>query len=957
MKKVSYAFFLFALAIGFLAPPQLLQAATVNGTLGIDPGSLAGADAAGRVMVFTPNPVEPGSSVSHWTTQAFPNLLMEPSINSDLDAEQLDLTIFQMRDVGWSAGTSTVTLRITDPAGQGFNDPTLGPQRLAAMQRVAELWSNRLQSSVEINVEIGFDALECSDQGGVLAQAGAQFLFESFAGAPFSDTWYHGALAESLSGENLSLEDVADPNAGDLVLIFNEDIDDACLGDGRRFSYNLNGNIPDRQISFINVALHEMAHGLGFATFVNDATGVLFMGSPDIYTRFLFDNTQGQTWSQMTNAQRRTSAINTGGLVWNGPRVTAQAPNFLSAPPALVLNAPASIAGSYAVGVANFGPTLTQAGVTGDLVVAVDASASPGLLCEAVANTADVAGKIAMLDRGDCDFTVKVKNAQDAGAIGVVVVNNVAGDPINMGGTNANIVIPSLQVSRDDGNLIKAAMGQTAEPGVLRFNAGSFSVDEDAGTATITVRRASGTDGTVTVDYATSDGSATAGADYQSASGTLTFSGGQGGTRSFQVGILDDSDTEGEETVELVLSNPTGGATLGSPAQVSLGIADDDLNAAGFLAFSSSTFQTHEGAGTVAVTVERTGGVAGAVSVGYATGGGSATAGTDYVSTSGTLNFADGEESKSFTVAILDDANEESVETIGLALSNPTGGVLLGTPSSALIDISDNESCQPNSTRLCLNQGRFRVEVNWRNFQDGTGNGEVVLDSNDSGLLYFFDPDNWEMLVKVLDGCALNDRFWVFAAATTNVEYTLEVTDTLTGTVKEYTNPLGVSAPAVTDTNAFATCSGNGVSSEEPAATSSADSGNVMTTLVGVPSTTKRVDCEASTTRLCLNQGRFQIEVDWRNFQDGTGSGEVAFDSDDSGLLYFFDPDNWEMLVKVLDGCAINGNFWVFAAATTNVEYTLTVTDTNNGQVMEYTNPLGVSSSAVTDTGAFTTCP
>ncbi|MCP4658622.1 MAG: hypothetical protein GY856_24695 [bacterium] len=82
----------------------------------------------------------------------------------------------------------------------------------------------------------------------------------------------------------------------------------------------------------------------------------------------------------------------------------------------------------------------------------------------------------------------------------------------------------------------------------------------------------------------------------------------------------------------------------------------------------------------------------------------------------------------------------------------------------------------------------------------------MAYGSDDSGLLWFFDPDNWELLVKVLDGCAVNQRYWVFAAATTNVETTLEVTDSLSGQMKTYHNPLGTSAAAVTDTFAFATC-------------------------------------------------------------------------------------------------------------------------------------------------------
>ncbi len=98
----------------------------------------------------------------------------------------------------------------------------------------------------------------------------------------------------------------------------------------------------------------------------------------------------------------------------------------------------------------------------------------------------------------------------------------------------------------------------------------------------------------------------------------------------------------------------------------------------------------------------------------------------------------------------------------------------------------------PTDTRKCLNSGRFKVEVKWKDFGGVTGSGQVVpFGSLDSGLFYFFSAGNWEMLVKVLDGCGINTRFWVYAAATTNVEYTLFVTDTHTGRTRSYYNPLG----------------------------------------------------------------------------------------------------------------------------------------------------------------------
>ncbi len=132
-------------------------------------------------------------------------------------------------------------------------------------------------------------------------------------------------------------------------------------------------------------------------------------------------------------------------------------------------------------------------------------------------------------------------------------------------------------------------------------------------------------------------------------------------------------------------------------------------------------------------------------------------------------------------------------------------------PSSARVEVTTageaTSGCVEDDQTLCLNQDRFRVEVSWRNFKDETGEGQVApAHSADSGLFWFFDAANWEMLVKVLDGCSVNGHYWVFAAATTNVEYTLTVTDTETGQVQSYFNKLGVSSPAITDSSAFATC-------------------------------------------------------------------------------------------------------------------------------------------------------
>jgi plastocyanin len=356
---------------------------------------------------------------------------------------------------------------------------------------------------------------------------------------------------------------------------------------------------------------------------------------------------------------------------------------------------------------------------------------------------------------------------------------------------------------------------QQEVPGDLRFAQASRQVNEGAGSVRLTVQRAGGDDGAVSVDYATSDGSAQAGSDYTPTSGTLTWIDGDDDPKTFDIPILDDTDDEGNETINVALSSPTGGAGLGSPSTATVTIRDDDdsVPSPGNLGFSASSFEGDEGTGSVAVTVERTGGTDGAVSVDYATSDGSAAAGSDYVAAAGTLSWADGDgASKELSVEILDDALEEGNETVNLSLSSPTGGAGLGT-SSATLTIRDDDRtvvpCVADAETLCLNRdGRFRAQIEWRDFAGNSGPGQTVdIGKRDSGLFFFFDENNIEMLIKVLDACVEPfNHFWVFYAATTNVEFTLTVTDTARGIEKRYTNELGTPAPPVLDTSAFATC-------------------------------------------------------------------------------------------------------------------------------------------------------
>ena len=115
-----------------------------------------------------------------------------------------------------------------------------------------------------------------------------------------------------------------------------------------------------------------------------------------------------------------------------------------------------------------------------------------------------------------------------------------------------------------------------------------------------------------------------------------------------------------------------------------------------------------------------------------------------------------------------------------------------------------DEACSPGAETLCLHDGRYEVRVTWRTSAGESGSAQVVPQAGaDSGLFRFFDAENWEILVKVLDACAVNDHYWVYAASTTDLGYAIRVTDTATGEIKEYTNEPGRPAPAITDAKAF----------------------------------------------------------------------------------------------------------------------------------------------------------
>ncbi|HMA29188.1 MAG TPA: PA domain-containing protein [Thermoanaerobaculia bacterium] len=385
------------------------------------------------------------------------------------------------------SAAANIVIVNTDPAGTGLSDPTpvapvggnagttLGDQRLKVFQQAAAIWGGLINSNVTIRVSASFAPLQCSATTGVLGSTYANTVYSDFKGTPMAGTWYAKALAAKFAGAD------QDPNTFDMTAQFNSSLGQTGCLTGTSFYLGFD-NQHGNNINFLTVALHEFAHGLGFFSGV-DSTGA-FLGAtssqptplPTIFDRFIYDDTLGQTWDKLTSAQRATSVVNTGNLTWSGSAANAFAAGYLGKRRRLLVTAPTPAAGAYSVGTASFGPALSNPGITGQIVAATDASDLVGPSttdgCSAFTNASEIAGKIALVDRGGgvapntCPFVLKVKNAQNAGAIGVVIADNTVEGIFGMSGTDATITIPSVLVSMSDGAKLRANLPASANLGL-----------------------------------------------------------------------------------------------------------------------------------------------------------------------------------------------------------------------------------------------------------------------------------------------------------------------------------------------------------------------------------------------------------------------------------------------------------------------------------------------------------
>lgn len=279
------------------------------------------------------------------------------------------------------------------------------------------------------------------------------------------------------------------------------------------------------------------------------------------------------------------------------------------------------------------------------------------------------------------------------------------------------------------------------------------------------------------------------------------------------------------------------------------------------------------------------------------------------------------------------------------------------------------EACRWNDPEtLCLAEQQFRVTAEWTTSRAGDDWRPATAEpvSSNAGYFHFFDAQNPELLIKVLDGCAINRHKWVYAAGMTDVGAGFRVTELATGRERVYRKTeVGRLMPTVTDTQAFPCAAEPSGVAADPAATGNAGAGVAslaaahLATVPGgqaarAPSSVSQPfqgPPWANGPTYVLNE-RFQMYGRWTSPTD-RGALHGAPMTRDSMAIHFFTPANIEIVVKVLDGCAINGHWWLFMAGMTDVEFDFRVKDMQTGQLWRVANALGKPFAPVRNLTAF----
>ena len=333
-------------------------------------------------------------------------------------------------------------VEFSDPNDFGFNDPTpveavpgnsattLGGQRRAVFERALDIWSSRLDGNAEVRVEAFFEDLGCGEST-TLGLGGTRALVRNFLGAPVRDTNYPISIATAISGQRFGEFD------SEIGVRFNFRIDSEDCAEGvEGFWYGLDPRVAPAfgTASFLELALHELTHGLGFQSLTNAETRE-FLGeppAPDAMSRLIFDLQREGSWSELTTNQRVQSSTSGSNLVWIGERTNLRAQERLLPPGRITIAPESPSAISRVAWIQGFAPFIPREGLSLPIALAQGPGAGPpagdpwhrSLACEPLDNAPEVAGKLALVRRGECVFADKWQNVFGAGAAGLILVDN-----------------------------------------------------------------------------------------------------------------------------------------------------------------------------------------------------------------------------------------------------------------------------------------------------------------------------------------------------------------------------------------------------------------------------------------------------------------------------------------------------------------------------------------------------
>lgn len=730
---------------------------------------------------------------------------------------------------------ATITVINNDGAGEGFNDPTpftpvggnpartRGKARLIAFQHAAFLWGSCLTSRVEIKIGARMDPLPGDASSAVLGQAGASNVFRNFTNAPFTNTWYPQALANSLAGADL------DPGTPDITATFNSDVDGAILG-ATDWYYGLDGN-PGSNVDFVSVVLHELGHGLGFQTVADVATGAKLMGFDDTFLRNLeCHGIAPPAYGAGTNAQRISCGVSDPNLHWIGA-------NTLTAATALPLT------GGFPGGhVRMHGPNPLQPGSS---VSHFSTAAFPNQLMEPSYTGANHTLGLALPVMQDIGWNLQAKNGTD-----IVFLMDVTGSTGALLPEWVNQIPIIAQAWKSfDPNARFAIASHVDFPFSPYGDAGEWAYRVEttfsANPANLPAALA-----LLTQKFGADEPESQYEAIYQVLTGSgrdlappINYNGpGEippvGLNRLYPMVIYHFTFPEVFHDRDLEPNYPFPGASpVASRTDVlnELAVQSSNNMFIGLTFLNKSkrvTSEPQQGPpqlpklvadsqpqeiteGPLAEMAALTGGTV------YNVGNNDLSLLRQAIDAS-ILRFARSPQKGDSD----GDGRADAADNCPLA-ANPSqadadgdhiGDACDNCPATANPDQLDSDfdgigdacegisPCVASATALCLNQGRFKVETNWRTAAGTTGVGHAIPLTAETGYFWFFNADNVETVVKVLDACTLNARFWVFGAGLTDVEVVLRVTDTRSGVVRTYTNPLGTAFKPLQDTSAFATC-------------------------------------------------------------------------------------------------------------------------------------------------------